>query len=328
MTSSSEPDLDAGHDPVLRAAIQWRLRVDDNPDDAALRKRVERWLAESPENAAAWTHASRVSGLIRQAKSVSFLPTRTAGKDGRSRPARRRAGKLVAMMAAAAALLAMLSPPIALRLKADYMTGAGEQRVLALEDGSTVRLAPGSAIGVGYAADRRSVRLLSGEAYFEVKRNPSRPFEVMAQAAKVTVLGTGFNVRLNDEGADVAVRHGRVRVDYPDGSPPVSEILEPGQWTRLAWNGGGARGMSSPALVGGWSEDRLIAVDRPLSDVIADVRRYYRGAIILSDPALGRRIVTGSYDMHDPAQAVATIVQPLGATVTRITPWLVIVSAS
>lgn len=327
MTLSPESGSHSDGDPVLRAAIQWRIQLDENPDDPAMHDALEGWIGESRENAAAWAHAGHVLGLIGQAKSVSLLQPQRAEREHPPRPARRGMVMRLAAVAAAAAMVAMLSPQIALRLRADYVTDAGEQRTVTLEDGSTVRLAPGSAIGIGYVADRRSVRLLSGEAYFEVKPDPSRPFEVVAQAAKVTVLGTGFNVRLGNEGADVAVRHGRVRVDYSNGKPPVSELLEAGQWTRLVWNGEAARGVSSPALVGGWSGDRLIAVDRPLSDVIADVRRYYNGAIILSDGKLGQRIVTGSYDMRNPAQAVATIVHPLGASVTRITPWLVIVSA-
>ncbi|MET4898762.1 FecR domain-containing protein [Sphingomonadaceae bacterium jetA1] len=327
MTSSSQSGLDTGHDPVLRAAIQWRMRLDEKPDDAVLRRDIEHWIAEGPANAAAWTHAGHVLGLIGQAKSVSFLPTPQENSGGWSRSARKDLTKRLAMVAAMAALLAVLTPPIMVRMRADYVTGLGEQRLLALEDGSTVRLAPGSAIGVGYRSDRRSVRLLSGEAYFEVRRDTARPFEVIAQGTKVTVLGTGFDVRLGRETTEVAVKHGRVRVDYADGRQPVSDVLEPGQWARIAWNGGATRGFSTTALVGSWSGDRLIAVNRPLSDVIADVRRYYHGAIILSDRGLGQRIVTGSYDMRDPAKAVATIVGPLGATVTRITPWLVIVSA-
>ncbi len=222
-----------------------------------MRAAIEKWIGERPENTGAWAHAGHVLGLIGQANSVTNFPSNRVEQASKPRPERKSTVTRWASVAAAAALLAVLSPQIALRWQADHMTAIGEQRTLTLEDGSTVRLAPGSAIGVDYANGHRHVRLLSGEAYFEVMRDPSRPFEVTAQTAKVTVLGTGFNVRMSEDGADVAVRHGRVRVDYPDGRPPVSSVLVDGQWTRLAWNGDTKTGTTSPTLVGGWAVEQL-----------------------------------------------------------------------
>lgn len=329
--SSDLPPTDSG-DPVLRAAIQWSIRLSESPDDSKLRAAFDRWLTETPEHAAAWAHTDDVFDLIGQAKSVAFLPTpEKRPAPARARPARApaRGWRTAAFAAVAAAVVvAVVAPQAILRWQADYVTGPARQQIVTLDDGSKVRLAPRSALRVDYAAGRRAVRLLAGEAYFEVLHDPARPFEVAAKAAKVTVLGTGFDVRLGDQGADVAVRHGRVRVDYSDGHPPVSSILTDGQWTRLAWNGTAAKGSTAPAIVGGWAADRIVAIDQPLSEVLADLRRYYGGAILLTDARLGRRIVTGSYEVQDPANALGVVVQPVGGKVTRVTPWLLIVSPS
>ncbi len=321
MTDPSDIAPSGSPDPALRAAIQWHIDLDENPDDAAMRAAFERWLATDPSHADAWSRAGHTFDLLGSAKSVAFLPQPSGRK---TTPARR--WRMAAFAAAAAVLVAVAAPQAVLRWQADYATGAGQQRLVSLEDGSTVRLAPGSALKVDYAGARREVRLLSGEAYFEVARDAARPFVVGAKEATVTVLGTGFNIRLGEEAADVAVKHGRVRVDH--GKDAAPSILGDGQWMRVAWNGASSGGDTAPDIVGGWSADRIVAVDQPLSEVIADMRRYHDGAIVLTDGRLGARIVTGAYDIHDPAKAMSLIVAPLGGKVIRITPWLLIVSSS
>ncbi|MFV3075048.1 FecR family protein [Niveispirillum fermenti] len=332
MTSSPDDGTGRDQDGTLRDAIQWHVRMTEEPEDDALRRAFRHWLASDPAHAAAWQQAERVMGLLAQGKSVAFLPPRTAPpsapRDAISPRRRRRLG--LAAVAAAALLVVAMTPQAVLRLRADHVTGTAEQQVLALEDGSRIRLAPGSAVRVRYAGDRRTVDLMAGEAFFEVSRNPDRPFTVTAGAAHVTVLGTGFNVRLGTGGADVAVRHGSVQVDRDGdtGGEAVSTTLAAGQWARLPWAGPAVRGTGAPANVGAWSAQRLVAVAQPLSEVIADLRRYYPGAIVLTDPELGGRIVTGSYDVRDPVRAVETITGPLGGKVRRVTPWLLVVSAS
>ena len=81
-------------------------------------------------------------------------------------------------------------------------------------------------------------------------------------------------------------------------------------------------------MVGTWSDKRLTAVDRPLSQVVAALRRYYNGQVLLTDAGLGERSVTGIFDMTDPLAAARLIVQPHGGVVRQITPWLMIVSSS
>ncbi|MBO9562251.1 MAG: FecR domain-containing protein [Niastella sp.] len=85
-----------------------------------------------------------------------------------------------------------------------------------LSDGSSVSLAPGSRIGYANrfdSADTRDV-YLSGEAFFEVTKNPDRPFRVFANEIVTKVLGTSFTVRSfdNDTTIQVIVRTGKVTV--------------------------------------------------------------------------------------------------------------------
>jgi transmembrane sensor len=87
---------------------------------------------------------------------------------------------------------------------------------VSLPDGSTVSLAPGSRIGYVNHFDsilNRDV-YLSGEAFFEVTKNPDRPFRVFANEIVTKVLGTSFTVRSfeNDTTIQVIVRTGKVTV--------------------------------------------------------------------------------------------------------------------
>lgn len=79
------------------------------------------------------------------------------------------------------------------------MAGVGEMPVVTLEDGSVVQLNAASAIAVEFTEKRRVIRLLRGEAFFQVAHGADRPFTVMAGTTSVTALGTAFDVRY-DEG--------------------------------------------------------------------------------------------------------------------------------
>lgn len=293
----------------LRQAVQWSVRLNEAPGDDALRQDFERWLDQSPAHALAWADAGHVSQLLGR------LPASSGRRPG---------GRIAAVSGMAAALLALavMAPSTATRWGADHVTGAGQEDTVTLADGSVVRLAPRTAIKVRLDGDRRDVRLLEGEAYFEVAPDAARPFHVDSGATRVTVLGTGFDVRRGEAGTDVAVRHGRVQVQRPGEDPA---LLTDGDWSR-ARPGGSENGAGPPRIVGAWRHDRLAAVDQPVSEMLHDARRHHAGAILLTNRRLAARTVTGVYDMTDPAAGVAVMVQPLGGKVHRLTPWLILVS--
>lgn len=308
MTSPTDPDSGT----PLRQAIRWSVLLNETPGDDAQRQAFERWLDQSPAHALAWADAAHVSQLL------SRLPASAAA------PRRRRGARIAAVCGMAAALLAVavMPPATATWWGADHVTGAGQADQFTLADGSVVRLAPRSAIKVRLGDDRRDVRLLEGEAYFEVAPNAARPFHVEGGDTRVTVLGTGFNVRLGEAGTDVAVRHGRVRVERAGAAP---RLLTDGAWSR-AVRGGQISGSGSPQVVGAWDRDRMTAVDQPVSEMLHDARRHHAGAILLTNRRLAARTVTGVYDMGDPAEGLGVMVRPLGGKVRRLTPWLIIVS--
>ncbi|MCJ2186691.1 FecR family protein [Novosphingobium beihaiensis] len=312
---------------ALREAVDWTILLDDEPDDAGLHARFERWRAQDPLHDHAWAEAAHTSNLIAQTGKITFLPEAPARSSSPVRPRFRPGRRTVLAGVAAAAVAWIAAPQILQHARADYVTGTGQQRTVTLDDGSTVRMAPGSAIAVAYSGKERHVTLVSGEAYFEVTHNPARPFEVLAGNTAVTVLGTGFDVRLGERATGVSVKHGRVRVTSTSADGR-SAILEAGEWAQMPDHGPVRNGHVSAGLVGGWTGHRLTAVDRPLSEVLADLRRYHSGAILLTSRELGRKSVTGTFKTDAPAEAARLIAQPHGGTVRQITPWLIVVSAS
>lgn len=104
-----------------------------------------------------------------------------------------------------------------------------------LADGSTIRLAPSSRISFPEQFNecgRREV-YLSGEAFFEVAKNPDRPFFVYSNELVTKVLGTSFNIRAYDTDRDVVVNvmTGKVAVSIAenvpvsDGAAQVRDLL-------------------------------------------------------------------------------------------------------
>jgi len=336
-----------------KEATDWLILLKDDPDDAELHDAFENWLQQSPVNAAAWDAMQKASKAMDQATPVhadqwqpmlaelrgetdhgpSAIANLQRNNAGGNRVFAGRIGRRQALtfggIAAAACLMAVVVGPDLLRdLGSDYATGTAETRTVQLPDDSTITLAPESAVTVDYRPGERQIRLLAGEAFFEVAPNPERPFRVAVETVDVTVLGTAFNVRRGADESDVSVARGVVRVGNATADPPVTETLTAGQSVRVTWAGGVERSEIPAERIAAWRRNQLIARDEPLGIVIDQLRRYYTGKIIVTDNALAARPVTGVYNLADPVEALRGIARAHNAVVRRITPWVVFVSGS
>jgi transmembrane sensor len=84
-------------------------------------------------------------------------------------------------------------------------TPKGGQERLGLADGSQIVLNTESAVRVNIGAHARSVELLRGEAYFQVRHDAQRPFVVTVGAHRIVYLGTKFLVRMAPKSLLVAL---------------------------------------------------------------------------------------------------------------------------
>ena len=92
-----------------------------------------------------------------------------------------------------------------------YATAVGQQRLIALSDGSNVNLNTDSQIRVNFGEAYRDVYLLRGEAHFAVADDREVPFRVSAGSGRIRALGTAFSVYVRDGSVDVTVSEGTVR---------------------------------------------------------------------------------------------------------------------
>lgn len=328
MTRSSQTDRERAE----TEAATWLVALSEDPDDPALAARFEQWRGAHPLHVELWARTVRAYELAggtvshddRHAAAPAERDMPFAKPQPRPAAQSRRRVAAAALLAVAACLLLLAAPGMLLRLQADHVTATAELRSLELADGSRVRLGPESALAIDVSGAERRVRMLKGQAFFEVVPDASRPFRVAAQNVVATVLGTAFEVKLVGDGAAVAVQHGQVRVD--GRMPPRTEILSAGDW--ITMDGASfARGQRKVDEIGDWLSGELVARDRPVTEIVDALRRYYDGMIVVRDGAFARTRVTGIYDLRHPAATLASLAASHDATVRRVSPWLLIVTS-
>lgn len=309
-------------DALASEALDWLIALSEAPGDDALRARFEAWRCRSGAHASAWREASLVDGLIGASRNLVAMPGRDTLVAARPAPRRHslRHASIWAAFAAACLVLALL-PALDRRMRADHVTGTGEQREIALGEGSSVALGPDSAIAIDLSAGQRKVTLIGGEAFFQVSPDPARPFVVIAGEVKATVLGTAFDVRRTASGAVVSVREGMVGVE----GAAASTRLGAGEWASIADGTLAGRGHVAPQLVAAWRYGQIAVKDQTVADSIDILRRTYGGLIVLRGDGLAGQRITGLYDLSNPGEALTAMVAPHGGRVTRLTPWVLVV---
>ncbi len=326
-------------DRILDEATDWLLALTERPGDRSIRARFQQWLAADSRHGEVWESLNHSYDLIgktqpqmasqrpedgARTRSRRWFRKRERGRQEAKHPLQTFRKRRVLAVAASVALAVWLVPEAMLALQADHRTDTGELYIAKLEDRSTAQLGPSSAIRVSYAEGERRIDLLSGQALFQVTPNKSRPFRVHADDVTVTVLGTGFDVRRLPSTTEVGVQHGRVRVDRSaHGADPV--FLSAGDLVAVGEDGQTVTDHMAPQLIASWALREVSARDRAVSDVIDDLRPWYRGKILVTSKALGKRRVNGVYDPSNPSKAIRSMILPLGGAVTQITPWLLVI---
>ncbi len=132
---------------------------------------------------------------------------------------------LVIGSAVAAGIVAMVSltEPPSTAIEDQYLTSIGEQRNVSLPDGSTMILNTNSNSQLHYNDQSRTIFLRRGQAFFDVKKDASRPFIVKTPKGDVQAIGTAFSVSIIDDQLQVVVQEGRVALTPNEGGRQVLE---------------------------------------------------------------------------------------------------------
>ena len=231
----------------------------------------------------------------------------------------------LATLAIPLCLMLVFLPRLSLHLAADHVSATGERQTHVLEDGSTLTLAPESAVDIRYSDAERRIRLLKGAAFFDVQRDSERAFVVQAGSTHIAVLGTAFNVDRSDSGTRVSAAHGRVRVEDHSVHPAVFEDIVAGEQLAVTWGQGASRTRIAVDDVARWRRGEVIARDLTVSELVDSFRPYYGGAIWVMPPFASQR-VTGLYRLDDPVATLRNMASAHNASARQISPWLLVLA--
>jgi len=301
-------------------AADWFLRNRGAGLTAAEQRDFDNWLDRDPENRIAYEAAQRLMGEARHA-----ILSDPALRDFKVKPRRNLAKPVVAILfAAGLAGGVFVAQDGIMRLQADAMSGTGEMPVIALADGSRMQLNAHSAVAYDFTPAMRTVRLLRGEAFFQVAKDATRPFAVEAGSGRTTALGTAFNVRLGETETDVTVTEHAVSVAALHADTPPVRVQEGNQ---AAYGANGTvrdvRPVDLSAALA-WRSGLLVVDNAPLADVASELGRYFSGRIIIPNAALAQRRVSGTFSITDTGAALAFLEQSLGIKTIKIGPLIVI----
>lgn len=298
---------------IAEQAAQWFTTLEE--DRATDRAAFAEWISRSPLHVQEFLNISAVHRMFEKVDPerrldvevmlsgitdpVAHFPPSVSAKTYRE-PFRLRGKRWLTGLAASLILTAgAWWAHSALTGSQHYSTLVGEQRTLALNDGSLVYLNTASEVAVSFNAQARDVRLDKGEALFTVEGNPRHPFRVHAGDVVIQAIGTQFNVRLDPQGTRASVVEGSVVVTDTTGKRLK---LAMGEAARLDADGKLiARTHVDTARVTAWRQRRLVFEDDTLADMAAEFNRYNRALKIrIEGQGVGERRFTGTLDADNP----------------------------
>lgn len=283
-------------------AALWAVRLEEGGWTDASEEELQTWLARDPAHKGALLAASAMWSLVGAPPRV----TEPVIGSGRSEPS----GSMVRLRRRTilggfgTAIAASLAGGIFWWSQAKtYATDLGEIRRVPLADGSVAAINTASEFSIRLTDKRRSVVLARGEAWFQVAKDPSRPFIVEAGRVRVEAVGTAFSVRRRDGGAEILVTEGVVQA-WADGAEGGNVHLVAGERAFVADNArieAGAGGPSSIDRALAWRGGKIDLARTSLADAVAEFNRYNARRLVIVDPMLAGEQLDGVFGTDDPA---------------------------
>lgn len=314
---------DTGKQIDARAA-DFVIQADHGPLAAADQASLDAWLEEDIRHLGAYTRALAVFSQAKRAKALGpqFDPDTFrdyADLDAASSN-RRTFLRYGSLAAAATLLLAVVWQAIPLG-GTSHATEFGQIRTVSLEDGSQVTLNTETRITVHIDGKMRRVVLKQGEAFFEVTRDPARPFIVDAGEATAKVVGTKFSVsRLASEPVEVMVKEGSVEVGdvFSANAIPVlvkanTRVIVPERDSYMVQE-------LSPADLDRrltWRHGMLSFENTPLVQAVQAFSRYSRLDIEIRGSEIAAEPITGYFASDSPLIFAETVAEILHLQLRR-----------
>lgn len=293
----------AGHrEAVRQAAAAWAVRLSDPHLSDADRAAFEAWRAASPAHdaafereAATWDRFDRLRAL--RPADPEPDPDLLAPAPVRAQPMMRWAAAIAgAMVLSGIGVWSVAGAPA-------YATAVGERRLVVLEDGTKVELNTNSRIVVRYRRGERQVKLVRGEALFEVAKD-ARPFVVTARDRTVEADSAAFNVRIQPKAVQVIVAKGDVDVAESSlfGGPQDEAQLHAGVVGLYGEGGGVAQPIAAKRIdqALAWRHGEIALNGQTLENAVAEFNRYSKDReLVVADPAISGLRLGGYFRVDD-----------------------------
>lgn len=296
-------------------AADWAARVDAHGLDVEHDPELQAWLRGDARRAGAFLRAQAAISFLDRGRALASVtpPVETIVAE---RPNRR--ALIAGLGGSVAAALAGGVGFWSLRPRR-LDTALGEIRRVPLADGSLVAINTKTSLDVAMKAKSRRIVLKQGEAWFQVAKDPKRPFVVAAGTARIRAVGTAFSVRRGDDpsaGVDVMVTEGVVET-WVEGDESTLRRVSAGSRVILA-------GPTSPVVADtpseierslAWRNGEIALDGESLEQAAKLFNRYNSRQIVIEDPALAHERFVGLFQTNEPESFAAAVAATLGAVV-------------
>ncbi|MBI5381713.1 MAG: FecR domain-containing protein [Opitutae bacterium] len=343
MSASSQSD----HSPseLIEAAAATWLSLRDRGMTSAETAEFVRWLQQDPQHAAifseldsVWKDFDRLGAVPAPASTPGAPDANLLAPRHRRHVHRTFQWSVFGAVAAAAIILLVVVQLRQPRHTAETAVGAFQK--IDLPDGSIAQLNTDSAIDTAFTKSERRVRIVRGEVFFSVSKDPARPFIVTVGSVAVRAVGTAFNIRQRETAVEVLVTEGRVRVDDarlgqsllpppPSAAPNESALLVAGERAVVPVPAASStptrpvtaivEKVATPAAQRAlaWQERRLEFDAVPLAEVAREFNRYNRQQLVVADAPLAAKRFSGAFRADGYESLVRLLEEDFGVAVSR-----------
>jgi transmembrane sensor len=302
---------------VCEKAMEWWLEIHSSEVDAKTVTAFNHWRNEHRLHEVAWQRAEALAGQLQAFRHTgdSRLAKRALLSPGGTHISRRRAIKTLGLLLAAGATAwSARDSALVQHLSADYSTGVGEQRKVALTSQLNLKLNTRSAVNARLLDHHWQLELLRGEVLIDTALTPPlllRTAQIQAQSGAAQ-----FSARQFDNGTTLlAVYRGSLQISSLQGRETA--VLAQGQQARFGPYALIEQGpLEQPTAA--WSQGMIVANGQPLQAFLEELARYRHGHLSC-DPALANLRVWGTFPLADSERIIDAVADTLKLDVQRFT---------
>ncbi|KQM97039.1 hypothetical protein ASE85_15940 [Sphingobium sp. Leaf26] len=306
---ASGPGSNSGDRDAIEAqaaCLLARLNSAPSPQDEA---DICAWVESDPRHAVAFAHAEAAWEAAERLKSAAADITLPPMAVIVSEEQQRRLSRNIMIAAAVAVLFFIVAAIVTVRTFSGidrYQTDIGELRDIALDDGSVLHLNSDSEAEVRFTANGRKVRIIRGEASFDVAHDQKRPFDVEARSAVIRAVGTAFNVRMRPSIVELTVTQGAVTV-HSGGSTAQKVAAGSGaviQPRTIALTRLGSKLIDQRTA---WREQMVELDGETIEQAAGEFNRYRATPILIGDSRVSALRIGGRFRINDSREFLSAL---------------------